>query len=60
MTDITLTSGEVAQLRLRLFRIQAATRKVSVTTYNQARMLINMIGKAERRHAREAGKGGAL
>lgn len=60
MTDITLTSGEVAQLRLRLFRIQAATRKVSVTTYNQARMLVELINKAERRKARQDRKNAAL
>lgn len=60
MTDITLTSGEVAQLRLRLFRIQTATRKVSVTTYNQARMLVELINKAERRKARQDRKNAAL
>ena len=58
MTEIKLNQGEVAQCR---YRIQRLARKASSTDiYNQARMLINMIGKAERRHAREAGKGGAL
>lgn len=61
MTEIKLNQGEVAQCHFRLYRIQRLARKASSTDiYNQARMLINMIGKAERRHAREAGKGGAL
>lgn len=54
MNDVTFTPGEVAQMRLRLFRIQQATRKTAVPTYNQARMLVELVNKAERRMAREA------
>ena len=54
MTEIKLNQGEVAQCHYRLYRIQRLARKASSTDiYNQARMLINMIGKAERRKARE-------
>lgn len=60
MTDIPFTTGEVAQLRYRLFRIQNATRRTSTPVFNQARMLVELINKAERRKARQDRKAAAL
>lgn len=50
MTEITLTAGEVAQVHLRLFRIQKASKDGRETyIYNQARLLQLLVQKAERR-----------
>lgn len=50
MTQITLTAGEVAQVHLRLFRIQKASKDGRETyIYNQARLLQLLVQKAERR-----------
>lgn len=50
MTEITLTAGEVAQLHLRLFRIQKASKEGRQTyIFNQARLLQLLVQKAERR-----------
>lgn len=50
MTEITLTAGEVAQVHLRLFRIQKASKEGRETyIYNQARLLQLLVQKAERR-----------
>ena len=53
MTEITLTAGEVAQVHLRLFRIQKASKEGRETyIYNQARLLPLLVQKAERREAK--------
>ena len=50
MTEITLTAGEVAQVHLRLYRIQKASKDGRETyIYNQARLLQLLVQKAERR-----------
>lgn len=50
MTEITLTAGEVAEVHLRLFRIQKASKESRETyIYNQARLLQLLVQKAERR-----------
>ena len=50
MTEITLTAGEVAQVHLRLYRIQKASKDGRDTyIYNQARLLQLLVQKAERR-----------
>lgn len=50
MTEITLTAGEVAEVHLRLFRIQKASKDGRETyIYNQARLLQLLVQKAERR-----------
>ena len=50
MTEITLTAGEVAQVHLRLYRIQkASTDGRDTYIYNQARLLQLLVQKAERR-----------
>lgn len=50
MTEITLTAGEVAQVHLRLYRIQKASKEGRETyIYNQARLLQLLVQKAERR-----------
>ncbi len=50
MTEITLTAGEVAEVHLRLYRIQKASKDGRETyIYNQARLLQLLVQKAERR-----------
>lgn len=50
MTGITLTAGEVAQLHLRLYRIQKASKEGRyIYIFNQARLLLLLVQKAERR-----------
>lgn len=50
MTEITLTAGEVAQVHLRLFRIQKASKEGrEIYIFNQARLLLLLVQKAERR-----------
>ena len=50
MPEITLNAGEVAQLHLRLFRIQKASKEGRQTyIFNQARLLLLLVQKAERR-----------
>ncbi len=51
-TDVTLTSAELAQARYKLWRIQQRV-KSDTTTYNQARLLLRLLTKAERRALRE-------
>lgn len=50
MTEITLKPGEVAEVHLRLYRIQKASKESRETyIYNQARLLQLLVQKAERR-----------
>jgi hypothetical protein len=51
-TDVTLTSAELAQVRYKLWKIQQRV-KSDTTTYNQARLLLRLLTKAERRALRE-------
>jgi len=51
-TDVTLTSAELAQARYKLWRIQQRV-KGDTTAYNQARLLLQLLSKAERRALRE-------
>ena len=51
-TDVTLTSAELAQARYKLWRIQQRV-KSDTTAYNQARLLLQLLSKAERRSLRE-------
>lgn len=50
--DITLTSAELAQARYKLWKIQQRV-KSDTTAYNQARLLLQLLSKAERRALRE-------
>jgi hypothetical protein len=52
MTDIQLTAAEVAQVHLRLWRIQKEAGSKSTKIYNQARLLLLLFKKAERRQAK--------
>lgn len=53
MTEITLKAGEVAQLHLRLYRIQKASKEGrEIYIFNQARLLLLLVQKAERREAK--------
>lgn len=50
MTEITLTTGEVAQFHHRLYKIQLAARTDRrKEVINQARLLLLLVQKAERR-----------
>lgn len=61
MTEITLTAGEMAQVHLRLYRIQQATKAGrDKYIYNQARLLLLLVQKAERREAKACRKSGEL
>lgn len=51
-TDITLTSAELAQARYKLWKIQQRAKGDTVT-YNQARHLLQLLAKSERRALRE-------
>lgn len=51
-TDVTLTSAELAQARYKLWKIQQRV-KSDTTAYNQARLLLQLLSKAERRSLRE-------
>lgn len=50
--DVTLTSAELAQVRYKLWKIQQRV-KSDTTAYNQARLLLRLLTKAERRALRE-------
>lgn len=50
--DVILTPSELAQARYKLWKIQQRT-KGDTTTFNQARMLLQLLSKAERRALRE-------
>lgn len=52
MTDVQLTAAEVAQAHLRLWRIQKEAGHKSTNIYNQARLLLLLLKKAERRQAK--------
>lgn len=53
MTEVTFNQGEVAQIHYRLFRIQQASKaRRGTEIYNQARLLLLLVQKAERRAAR--------
>lgn len=53
MTDTTFTPGEMAQVHLRIYRIQQATKAGrDKYIYNQARLLLLLVQKAERREAK--------
>lgn len=55
MTDINLNPGEVSRVRLHLLRIQQGARSCGnkgIFIYNQARQLLLLVQKAERREAR--------
>ena len=51
-TDVTLTAAELAQARYKLWKIQQRAKGDTVT-YNQARMLLQLLSKSERRALRE-------
>ena len=51
-TDITLTAAELAQARYKLWKIQQRAKGDTVT-YNQARLLLQLLSKSERRALRE-------
>lgn len=53
MTDVNFTQGEVAQIHHRLYKIQQAARAVRANEIiNQARLLLLLVVKAERREAK--------
>lgn len=57
MTDVNLTPGEVAQVHLRLYRIQKASKEGRATyIFNQARLLLLLFQKAERREEKASRK----
>ena len=51
-TDVTLTAAELAQARYKLWKIQQRAKGDTVT-YNQARLLLQLLSKSERRALRE-------
>lgn len=52
MTDVNLNPGEVAQIHHRLYKIQRAANAARLKeVYNQARLLLLLVVKAERREA---------
>lgn len=53
MTDVNLNPGEVAQIHHRLYKIQRAANAARMKeVYNQARLLLLLVVKAERREAK--------
>lgn len=53
MTDVNFTQGEVAQIHHRLYKIQLAAKASRMKDiYNQARLLLLLVVKAERREAK--------
>ena len=51
-TDVTLTAAELAQARYKLWKIQQRAKGDTVT-YTQARLLLQLLSKSERRALRE-------
>lgn len=51
-TDVTLSAAELAQARYRVWKIQSRARGDTVL-FNQARLLQQLLSKAERRALRE-------
>lgn len=53
MMDTTFTPGEMAQVHLRIYRIQQAARSGRDTyIFNQARLLLLLVQKVERREVK--------
>lgn len=50
--SVPLTAAEVAQMRYKLYRIQRLVVSHSTPAYNQARHILNLLSKAERREVR--------